>query len=91
MQTCADSDNPELVYSKQKEVIDIAYNLSPDYAKELADMFDCDPARMKARIDSLFEDIDKIKARFDLNDHLEMLKIKSGMTEKDKPEVYDNN
>lgn len=77
MQVSASSEDPEAVHLKQRKIVDQANRLSPEFAEELANIFDCDPARMKARIDSLTEEPARIKARFDLHEYLKMLKAKN--------------
>ncbi len=61
------NESDEVVYPKQRRIIDLAYKIEPSFADQLATIMDRDPAR--------------IKARLDLEDHLETLKLKGRMLE----------
>jgi hypothetical protein len=79
MKTAVTVDDPEGIYTKQRQIIDVAYKISKDFAEELANYFDCDPARMQARMDTVLEEPKKIMARFDLHQHLKSLKSKEAL------------
>jgi len=59
------SDTDDVVYPKQRRIIDLAYKIDPSFADQLASVVDNDPARVLAQVE--------------LRQHLKTLKLKEKM------------
>jgi len=70
-------NNPDLVYTTQRKIIDLAYKIEPSFAESLIDLIDADPARTTAKYK-------------DLKRHLEILDLKNKMLKQENLE-FDSN
>jgi len=69
------SEANEVIYPKQRRIIDLAYKIDPSFADQLAIIVDNDPAR--------------IQARAELREYLDTLKLKAKMSDP-KQSAYNN-
>lgn len=73
IETSLTLSDPDLIYPTQRRIIDLAHKIEPSFAESLADLVDTDPARRSAK--------------YDLKNHLDVLKLKNEMSEQKEFEI----